>query len=94
MLYAGAMVVPGMIGCGPNSTIGKQITFEVNNQVLLNKLDLYTEWAKTEPRIAGFAREFGRPLSLCRLSCTPLQSGLGFPSPVHESDVQCVRTRL
>lgn len=50
-----AMVVPGLIGCSENSTIGKQIGDQANSQVLLDKLTLYSHWAKVETRIGGLA---------------------------------------
>jgi hypothetical protein len=54
--HQAAMVVPGMVGCSINSTIGRQIGDRANSQVLLDKLTLYySHWAKAEPRIGGFA---------------------------------------
>ena len=52
--WQGAMVVPGMIGCSPSSTIGANQSFELQQEHLLQKLDGYMAWASTEPRIAGF----------------------------------------
>jgi hypothetical protein len=45
---------PRYAAWGP-STIGKQIGDRANSQVLLDKLTLYSQWAKAEPRIGGFA---------------------------------------
>eukprot|EP01051_Picozoa_sp_SAG22_P000250 SAG22_NODE_5_length_41775_cov_111.520971_13_plen_1400_part_00 len=52
--HQGAMIVPGMIGCSPSSTIGGNQSFELQQEHLLQKLDGHMVWAKIEPRIAGF----------------------------------------
>ena len=49
------MIVPGLIGCSEDSIIGKQIGDQANSQVLLDKLTLYSHWAKAETRIGGLA---------------------------------------
>ena len=48
-----AMVVPGLVGCSENSSYGRSVPKEQQEQALLQKLEGYYTWAKTEPRIAG-----------------------------------------
>ena len=48
-----AMLVPGLVGCSPNSSFGRKVTKAEQEVALLEKLEGYYAWAVGEPRIAG-----------------------------------------
>ena len=48
-----AMIVPGLVGCSVNSSYGKLVPKEDQEQALLQKLEGYYDWAKSDARIAG-----------------------------------------
>ena len=57
-----AMIVPGLVGCSVNSSYGRSVPKEDQEQALLQKLEGYYSWAKSDPRIAGInsvSRHFG-----------------------------------
>jgi len=74
----GAMLVPGLVGCSPNSSFGRKVSKEEQEAALLEKLEGYYAWALREPRIAGlnswhFNDCAQHPLSVC---CCPALSAL------------------
>ena len=48
-----AMIVPGLVGCSLNSSYGQTVPKEDQEQALLQKLEGYYRWAKSDARIAG-----------------------------------------
>ena len=74
----GAMLVPGLVGCSPNSSFGRKVSKAEQEVALLEKLEGYYTWALGEPRIAGlnswhFNDCAQHPLSVC---CCPAPSAL------------------
>ena len=48
-----AMLVPGLVGCSVNSSYGRSVSKQLQEQALLQKLEGYYAWAQTDARIAG-----------------------------------------